>query len=394
MREPCACPACERYAIAVKFIMRLSMTSLTRRDLLLSGLGLSVSTLMPDSIQRAHALLVRYTVSEPAGALAPLERLLFDFGWKFFQGHGSDPARDLGFGMGEGDFAKSGDFWFSTQKFDDSKWRDLGLPHDWAVELPFVRDPDQESHGFKPLGRRYPETSIGWYRRAFDIPKGDSRRRIVVEFDGAFRSALVFLNGYFIGRNDNGYAPFRFDLSDFLRYGEKNYLVVRMDASFGDGWFYEGAGIYRHVWLTKTDALHAGKWDSTLRTAVNGDSATLSLATVVVNQGKQPEDAKVSWKILDASGKTVATADAAAQSIAVDGSASFTATAQLSNPAMWSVDAPHLYSAVVSVESGGKVRDAERVSFGVRTAVFDAEKGFLLNGKPLKVQGTCNHSDH
>ena len=113
-------------------------------------------------------------------------------------------------------------------------------------------------HGYKPLGRRYPETSVGWYRRTFDIPKEDSGRRITVEFDGAFRSALVFLNGYFIGRNDNGYAPFRFDVTDFLNYGGKNFLVVRMDASFGDGWFYEGAGIYRHVWLTKTDALHLG----------------------------------------------------------------------------------------------------------------------------------------
>ena len=126
-------------------------------------------------------------------------------------------------------------------------------------------DEEQQSHGYKPLGRRYPETSVGWYRRAFDIPKEDAGRRITVEFDGAFRSALVFLNGYFIGRNDNGYAPFRFDLTDFLNYGGKNYLVVRMDASFGDGWFYEGAGIYRHVWLTKTDALHLGQWESYVR---------------------------------------------------------------------------------------------------------------------------------
>ena len=95
-------------------------------------------------------------------------------------------------------------------------------------------------------------------------------RRITVEFDGAFRDVLVFVNGCFIGRNDNGYAPFRFDLTDFLSYGKKNYIVARVDASFGDGWFYEGAGIYRHVWLTKTDALHLGKWESTVRTAVSG----------------------------------------------------------------------------------------------------------------------------
>ena len=162
---------------------------------------------------------------------------------------------------------------------------------------------EQNSHGFKPLGRRYPETSVGWYRREFEIPAGDLGRRITVEFDGAFRDVLVFVNGCFIGRNDNGYAPFRFDLTDFLAYGAKNYIVARVDASFGDGWFYEGAGIYRHVWLTKTDALHLGKWESTVRTAVSGSSATLTLATVVENEGKQAESAKVSWQILDASGQ-------------------------------------------------------------------------------------------
>jgi beta-galactosidase len=332
--------------------------------------------------------------AEALAAVAPREQLLFDFGWKFQFGHGTDPARDLGFGIGQGDFAKTGDFGFAKANFDDSKWRRLNLPHDWAVELPFVNDDIQNSHGFKPVGRRYPETSVGWYRREFDIPASDLGRRISVEFDGAFRSVLIFVNGCFIGRNDNGYAPFRFDLTDFLSYGQKNYIVARVDASFGDGWFYEGAGIYRHVWLTKTDALHLGKWESTVRTAVNGNAATLTLGTVVQNEGKQAENAKVKWKILDAAGKTVATAEAAQQSIAVDGSASFTATAKLANPVLWSVDAPNLYSAIATVETAGKPRDAERVSFGVRTAVFDADKGFILNGKQVKLQGTCNHQDH
>jgi beta-galactosidase len=148
------------------------------------------------------------------------------------------------------------------------------------------------------------------------------------------------------------------------------------------------------VWLTKTDALHLGKWDSTVRTAISGNAATLTLGTVVENQGKQSETAKVSWQILDADGKAVATAEAAPQPIAVDGSASFTATAKLANPSLWSVDAPNLYSAIVTVEAGGKPRDAERVSFGVRSVLFDADKGFFLNGKSIKIQGTCNHQDH
>jgi beta-galactosidase len=373
------------------------MTSLTRRDLLRSGVALSASTLVPGSIGRAHALLAAYPGAASAKALAavsPREHLLFDFGWKFFQGHGTDPRRDLGFGMGQGDFAKTGEFEFAREKFDDSQWRPLNLPHDWAVELPFVRDEELQGHGYKPLGRRYPETSVGWYRRVFDVPKEDEGRRVMLEFDGAFRSALVFLNGSFMGRNDNGYAPFRFDLTDFLSYGGKNYLVVRMDASFGDGWFYEGAGIYRHVWLTKTDALHLGRWDSFVRTAVKGGAATLSLGTVVQNEGRQPENCRVRWQIFDAAGRAVARAEATPQFVAADGSAIFSASANLSNPALWSPETPNLYSAVVTVESGGKPRDAERVSFGVRTIAFDADKGFFLNGKSVKIKGTCNHHDH
>ncbi len=110
----------------------------------------------------------------------------------------------------------------------------------------------------------------GWYRREFDIPASDAGRRVAVEFDGAFRDVLVFVNGCFIGRNDNGYAPFRFDITDFLAVGAKNCIVVRVDASFGDGWFYEGAGIYRHVWLTKTDSLHLAPWESVARVTMEG----------------------------------------------------------------------------------------------------------------------------
>ncbi|MGD0712540.1 MAG: beta-galactosidase GalA [Bacteroidales bacterium] len=374
------------------------MPRISRRDLLSSGLVLSASSLAARSAWARAAALLGGDMPEGSTAaipaVAPREQLLFDFGWKFTFGHGNDPSRDLGFGFLQREFAQTGDFKFAKAGFDDSKWQTLNLPHDWAVELPFVHDDAQMSHGYKPLGRRYPETSVGWYRREFEIPAGDLGRRISIEFDGAFRDMLVFVNGCFIGRNDNGYAPFRFDLTDFLSYGAKNYIVLRVDASFGDGWFYEGAGVYRHVWLTKTDALHLGKWDSTVRATVNGNSATLALATVVQNESRQAAPAKVTWKIVDAKGATVAAAEAPAQSIAARGSAIYAATAELAHPALWSVDEPNLYSAVVTVESDGNVRDAERVMFGVRTAVFDADKGFSLNGKPLKIQGTCNHQDH
>ena len=201
------------------------MPGFSRRNLLCSGLALSATSLLTRSAWgRTAALLTGYpgpASAEALAAVAPREQLLFDFDWKFLFGHGTDPARDLGFGNSQEDFSKTGDFEFAKAKFDDSKWRPQNLPHDWAVELPFVRDDVQQSHGYKPIGRRYPETSVGWYRREFDIPAGDLGRRVAVEFDGAFRSVLIFVNGCFVGRNDNGYAPFRFDLTDFLAYGAK-----------------------------------------------------------------------------------------------------------------------------------------------------------------------------
>jgi beta-galactosidase len=372
---------------------------LSRRDLLRSGFILSASSLVAGkALARTNALFAAAVDDAALPALAPREKLLFDFGWKFKLGNSHDPAGDFDFGKGQADFAKTGDFRPAMAKFDDSNWRSLNLPHDWAVELPFVWDEQQNSHGYKPLGRRYPETSVGWYRRTFDLPASDAGRRITIQFDGAFRSALVWLNGCFIGRNDNGYGPFSFDLSDFLVYGGegggKNYLVVRMDASFGDGWFYEGAGIYRHVWLTKQDPLHLGEWDTCVRTNVEGTNATLSLSTAVFNHGREAESARVRWQIMDAAGKTVATAQSAPQSIAGDGSVAFAATAKLTDVALWSPETPNLYSAIATVEVGGTARDAERVNFGVRTVLFDGDKGFFLNGNSLKIKGTCNHQDH
>lgn len=378
------------------------MSNISRRHLIASGLALSGSSLLERSaFARAASMLeAAGGISAATSSIGPREELLFDFGWKFKLGNSDDPTKDFGFGFGQSDFAKTGEFKIAKAGYDDSGWRTLDLPHDWAVELPFEHDDSGEGdallrgHGYKPLGRRFPETSVGWYRREFDVPASDAGRRVWVEFDGAFRDSLVFVNGCFVGRNNNGYAPFRFDLTDFLAYGAKNCVVVRVDASFGDGWFYEGAGIYRHVWLTKTDAVHLGKWETVVRSDLHGNAATLSLSTLVQNEGTQPTNSSVSWRILDAKGATVATAESPAQMLAVNGSGAYKATARIANAALWSVDTPNLYSAEVTVKTAGKTVDAERIPFGVRTAVFDADKGFFLNGKPLKIQGTCNHQDH
>jgi beta-galactosidase len=378
------------------------MQRISRRNLISTALAFSATCL---ATRPAWARAIAFHEGNMPGgeaglAVPPREQLLFDFGWKFVLGDGSDPVKDLGFGFGQSDFSKTGEFLFAKAGFDDSKWRPLDLPHDWAVELPFVHDDagsgdsQMRSHGYKPLGRRYPEASVGWYRREFDIPANDRGRRIWIEFDGAFRDAQVFVNGCYIGNNENGYVPFRFDLTDFLTYGAKNYIVVRVDARYGDGWFYEGAGIYRHVWLSKMGALHLGRWESTIRPSLSGGSATLALGTMVENEGNKAEEAHVSWQILDAAGKPVTSVEAPVQKIDPDGSARFSASVHLPNPALWSVEEPHLYKAIITVSANGAVRDAERVTFGVRSVQFDAQKGFFLNGKSLKIQGTCNHQDH
>jgi beta-galactosidase len=372
------------------------MVDRQRRDLLQGAAALTLQALF---LRSAPVLAMGTSARTDSGvqaleALAPRERLLLDFGWKFFRGNAADPLRDLGFGANLGDFSKTGGFEFATGKFDDSGWRPLNLPHDWAIELPFVRDESLQGHGYKPLGRKYPETSVGWYRRGFDLPASDSGRRILLEFDGAFRNTLVFVNGSLVGRHDDGYTPFRLDISDFVHYGTRNILVVRVDASFADGWFYEGAGIYRHVWLTKTAPLHLGAWESYVRTQVSPGAATLSLATVVENEHDSDHRAVVHWKILDAEGRTVANAESEPRPVARGEKAVFQANATLHSPSLWSPESPYLYSALVSVDTAGRTQDAERVVFGVRTISFDADKGFSLNGRPVKIKGTCNHQDH
>jgi beta-galactosidase len=367
------------------------MTEIARRDLLVGGLALAGGVVWPGMAAAAAAT----TASPP-----PRERLLFDFGWKFRLGHGSDPAQDLGFGLGQSDFSKTGEFGFAHVGFNDADWRTLDLPHDWAVELPFVRDDtgqgdsQSRSHGYKPLGRRYPATSVGWYRREFDLPKTDAGRRIWVEFDGAMRDVLVFVNGCFVGRSDSGYAPFRLDLTDVLDYGARNAIVLRVDASAGDGWFYEGAGVYRHAWLLKTDPLHLGRWDNVVRTTVEADTARAVLSALVHNEGSADERARVVWRVLDAEGREVARAASAEQGVAAQAGVPFEAKVEWRRPRLWDLETPHRYTAQVTLEAAGIARDVDQVAFGVRTVAFDADRGFFLNGRSVKIQGVCNHQDH
>jgi len=324
------------------------------------------------------------------------ERLLLDFGWRFHFGNANDPAKDFGFGSGRsGNFQKTGNFLpAGALAFDDSDWRPLDLPHDWAVELPFENDPALSSKGFYSLGRTYPATSVGWYRRVLELPATDTGKRITIEFDGSYRETMVVFNGFYIGRHSGGYDPFSFDVTDFATPGGRNVLLVRVDATSSDGWFYEGAGIYRHVWLVKTHPVHVKQWGTFVRTQVRPGEATVLIRTEVDNHGKVAQSTRVTSTILDPSGKAVVKVATAPVSIPEWGDQTYEQELAVELPALWSLEVRDLYKLVTEVEAGGEVVDRYETPFGIRTARFDPEKGFFLKGKSVKLKGTCNHQDH
>ena len=324
------------------------------------------------------------------------ERLLLDFGWRFHLGNADDAAKDFGFGSGRaGNFQKTGNFLpAGSLAFDDNDWQPIDLPHDWAIELPFENDPALTSKGFYPLGRNYPATSVGWYRRVLDLPAADANKRITIEFDGAYRETMVVFNGFYIGRHSGGYDPFSFDVTDFANPGGRNVLLVRVDATSSDGWFYEGAGIYRHVWLVKTNPVHVKKWGTFVSAKVGSDGAALAIRTEVSNQSQSAQGVRVVSTVLDPKGKAVGKVATTTASIPQGGEQSYEQEMTVSQPLLWSLEERNLYTLVTEVRMGGETVDRYETPFGIRTLHFDSEKGFFLNGKPVKLRGTCNHQDH
>jgi beta-galactosidase len=369
------------------------MSNFTRRDLFKTGIAAS-AIVAEQTGAAAQSQPPAASASPSPGALR--ERLSLDFGWRFHLGHADDPARDFGWGKSGDIFAKSGQtIPAATEKFDDSGWRKVDLPHDWAIELPFEHNPSLNDHGYHPLGRAFPATSIGWYRRVFDLPASDLGRRIALEFDGVYRDSIVIFNGHYIGRNFSGYAPFRYDMGDHANYGSKNVLLVRVDATLGDGWFYEGAGIYRHVWLTKTNPVHVPQWGTLVRSTVRpGAPAAVRITTEVDNETDVSSNCRVVSKIVDPAGRTVATVAATPISIPAWSRYTFEQTVEVAAPALWSVEDPRLYRLETAVESAGAAVDTYTTPFGIRSVRFDVEKGFFFNDKPVKLKGTCNHQDH
>ena len=318
-----------------------------------------------------------------------------DFGWRFAFGHPSDPEKDYQTGTGYFSyFAKAayGDG-AAAANFDDRSWRMLNLPHDWAAEQG-VDSLASYSHGFKTVGRNFPTTSVGWYRKTFQIPAGDQGRRISIAFDGVFRNAAVWINGFYLGTEPSGYAGFEYNISEYLNYGGKNTIAVRVDATMEEGWFYEGAGIYRHTWLNKTAPVHVAPDGIFVSSQVENNNATVQVQVTLLNEFTAADTVDVLYTIENANGKVLARQLTPANILGAYQPKDLSATLALAAPVLWSLENPYLYKLVTTVSKAGKIVDQVETSFGIRTIRFDANQGFFLNGKHLKIQGTNNHQDH
>jgi beta-galactosidase len=323
------------------------------------------------------------------------ERILMDSGWLFALGHSFDAKKDFNNGTGYFSyFAKTGyGDGAASQNFDDRAWRKLGLPHDWCVELPFDAR-GGHSHGYKAIGRDFPENSVGWYRKSFFIPESDLGKRISIEFDGVHRNSIVWVNGFYLGTEHSGYTSFSYDITDYLNYGGDNVIAVRVDATMEEGWYYEGAGIYRHVWRLKTSPLHVKRFGIFITTDFKDNAALITARTTVVNESGEVAFFEIEETIVDSTGKAIASGEIKQLTLSAGDQKEYFSKYTIVDPQLWSLEIPYLHKLKTVIRSSGKVVDTYETTFGIRTVRFDANEGFFLNGKPVKIAGVNMHQDH
>lgn len=343
-------------------------------------------------------------------AATETERELFTHDWKFVQGDPDSVERVPLATMREW-MAPTGDnfldsvpernfsadsvmkFAFAEPRFADTAWRSLDLPHDWGVESDF----DIMLSGSTG---KLPFFGIAWYRKSFEIPAADKGKKIYLDIDGAMSYALVWLNGHFVGGWPYGYASWRLDLTPYVKAGGENLLAIRLDNPRNSSRWYPGGGLYRNIWLVKSNPVHIAQWGVAVTTPyATRDSAAVGVKVQVQNNRKS--GAKVSVKTtlyaLDKegnfAGEPVAVGQSDAASVPGGGEAAFELALAIQKPALWNLRTPNLYCAVNEVYKGETRIDRQEVRFGVRTIAYDAEKGFLLNGRRVQMNGVCNHHD-
>ena len=274
----------------------------------------------------------------------------------------------------------------SKPGLNDARWRTVHLPHDFVVEGKFSPTADP-SHGSLPSGN-------AWYRKTFDLPSADKGKDLWLDFDGVYRDSTVYLNGVKLGEHPCGYTPFKYDISRAAHYGGKNVLAVSVKALHEEGWWYEGGGIYRHVWLNVANPVHVAPWGSFVTTKMAepgadgiAGPAVVSIKTTVAD-GDSGQPYSVASTIFDPAGHAVGTIknNSTATNYLVQ-------HVPVPKPILWSIDEPQLYRAHTEIMQHGKVIDAVDTNFGIRTIRFDPAKGFFLNGQSVKIKGTCNHQD-
>ena len=298
---------------------------------------------------------------------SPREKLSFNDDWTFHLG----------------DIAEA-----SSADYDDSSWRTLDLPHDWAIEGEFSADnPSGAGGGALPGG-------VGWYRKTFKLDKKLEGKKIFIDFDGVYMNSEVWINGTYLGLRPYGYISFRYDLTPYLSFDSENTIAVRVDNSEQpNSRWYSGCGIYRNVWLTTVEPLYVDLWGTYVTTPeVSEQKATVSVSTTVKSELTAEASVKIETVIRDASQNRVSTQSTTQQFKSGDSNV-IEQQLQIDNPVFWSVDNPHLYTVTTNLYADGKQTDSYETPLGVRTFEFDAEKGFFLNGESIKIKGVCMHHD-
>ncbi|MGD0410612.1 MAG: glycoside hydrolase family 2 TIM barrel-domain containing protein [Verrucomicrobiota bacterium] len=306
--------------------------------------------------------------AQPAGTARrePRIRDSFDFDWRFFKGDAQ--------GAQEPDFA-------------DANWRVLDLPHDWSIEEPFSGLEGSETV-------RLP-TGIGWYRKHFSLPESYRDRKVIIEFDGVYQNSEVWINGQYLGKRPYGFISFSYDLTARLKFGGDNVIAVKADNSRQPNCrWYSGSGIYRHTWLLVTSQLHVACWGTFVTMPqVDMNSATIQIKTRIQNEGPGDAQCTLATSIVDREGKVIQTAEATQSIVANGGEHEFVQRVQVAQPNLWSPDHPYLYKVRSTARDQDRVVDQYDTVVGIRGIEFDANKGFLLNGKQVKLNGVCLHHD-
>ncbi|MEI6823254.1 MAG: beta-galactosidase GalA [Bacteroidota bacterium] len=338
------------------------------------------------------------------------EKICIDNNWKFALGHAADANKDFHFGQSL-TFSKTAYLQETTlltngaeSRFDlpymnyfkDSAWEAIDLPHDWAMRLPYDKN-DIKTKGYRKIGGRSPENSVGWYRKNISFSESDKSKRIYLEFDGVFRDARVWINGVYLGRHESGYTGFSFDVTELVNYNDNNVICVRVDATHSELWSYEGAGIYRHVYIEKTPQLHFADDGVYVRTiSITDRKADIIVGAEITNDlNTAANNTALTCSIYDKFGQEIA--KSLEFNIPVINPLEVyeaQVPVYLKDPIIWSLEKPELLVAVVHIKHNSEVVDETKTTFGIRTIDWDAKKGFFLNGKRVQLQGVCCHQDH